>query len=434
MQLFNFNLPDRPSRSLTWLIGLATLPLLGVVAAFGIAPDTVTSNIHSETVTTQVALPVTQSTEASAPLDFWREERIRRGDTLPLLLNRLGVTQDETSRLLKSTRKNPAFKRLIPGRSVLARISQDGQIILLRYLVRDDVLVSIERQGNGFTARERAVKLERRELMRAGIVHSSLYGAMDAADVPDSIASEMAEIFSGEVDFHRNMSANDNFSVVYEAFYHDGELIRTGRLLAAEFVNRGEAHQAIYFRNSRGQEGYFTPDGRNLKRAFLKSPMRFSRISSGFSNARFHPILQEWRAHRGIDYAAPTGTPVRAIADAVVSFSGTKSGYGNLIELKHFGAYSTAYGHLSGYAKGVRKGARIKQGQIIGYVGMTGLASGPHLHYEFRINGEQRDPLTLKLPTSVALDSYARGAFTLAAHPYAEQLQQMRGRNLAAID
>lgn len=420
-------------RAMRWLVVFSTLPLLGVVAAFGIAPDTVTSKIRSETVTTPVDLPQIDP-QPTVAIDFWREERVRNGDTLATVLGRLGVAQDESGRLLQATRNSSALKRLQPGRAVLARITQGGQVLLLRYLAREDLLVSVERRADRFVTSEERIKLERRQMLRAGEVHGSLFGAMDAADVPDSVASAMAEIFSGEIDFHRNIQPGDHFSVLYEAFYHDGQLIKTGRLLAAEFVNQGTPHQAILFRDGRGNEGYYSADGRSLKRAFLKSPMRFSRVSSGFSNARYHPILQEWRAHRGIDYAAPAGTPIRAVADAVVSFAGVRGAYGNLIELKHSGQYSTAYGHLSAYAKGLRKGARIKQGQVIGYVGQTGLATGPHLHYEFRINGVQQDPRSLKLPTTVALDSRFRPAFLATAQSVGAQLALMRGHNLTKLD
>lgn len=415
------------------LLALATLPFLGVVAAFGIAPDTATGNIPHETIVENLALPEVRPTDGGN-FDFWREERIGRGDTLSSLLARLGVNAGDTRDFLAAARESKSLARLVPGRSVLARVTASGQLMLFRYLASDEQLVTVSRADGAFKARQSGVTLESRMIMRSGKIQGSLFGATDAADVPDRIASEMAEAFSGDIDFHKDLRRGDHFSVVYEAFYFEGQLVRTGRLLAAEFVNQDKPHQAIYFKDAQGRDGYYTPDGQNMKRAFLKSPMPFTRVSSGFSNARYHPVLQEWRAHKGIDYAAPTGTPVRAVADAVVDFVGKQGGYGNLILLKHQGNYSTAYGHLSRFGKGVKRGSRIGQGQVIGYVGATGLATGPHLHYEFRVAGVQKNPLALKLPTSYPLDPRAKIHFAAAAKPLLNRLQLLRSTNLASLN
>jgi murein DD-endopeptidase MepM/ murein hydrolase activator NlpD len=412
---------------------LAALPFLGVVAAFGIAPDTASETISRETVMENIEIPLVQATD-SGSFDFWREERIGRGDTLQSLLARLGVAGDEARLALAAARESKALGRLAPGHSVLARVTSGGQLLLLRYLAADESLVTFTRAAGEFQIKEQPVKLEARQIMRSGDIEGSLFGATDAADVPDRIASEMAEALSGDIDFHKDLRRGDHFSLIYEAFYLDGQLIKTGRLLAAEFVNQGKPHQAIYFKDAQGHEGYFSEDGHSLKRAFLKSPMPFSRISSGFSGARFHPVLQTWRAHKGIDYAAPTGSPVRAVADAKVEFVGRQGGYGNLIVLKHQGTYSTAYGHLSRFGKGLKRGARIAQGQVIGYVGATGLATGPHLHYEFRVNNVQKNPLALKLPTSYPLDRHAKAQFSAQAKPLATHLALLRGSNLASLD
>jgi murein DD-endopeptidase MepM/ murein hydrolase activator NlpD len=415
------------------LLALATLPFLGVVAAFGIAPDTATEQIPRETIVETLALPEAQPTD-SGSFDFWREERIGRGDSLPGLLSRLGVNAADTRAFLDAARENKALARLVPGRTVLARVSSGGQLLLFRYLASDENLVSVTRAGGQFKAEQRQVALESRLIMRSGKIQGSLFGATDAADVPDRIASEMAEAFSGDIDFHRDLRRGDHFSVVYEALYFDGQLIKTGRLMAAEFVNQDKAHRALYFKDAQGREGYYTPDGQSMKRAFLKSPMPFTRISSGFSNARYHPVLKEWRAHKGIDYAAPSGTPVRAIADSVVNFVGKQGGYGNLVVLNHQGAYSSAYGHLSRFGKGVKRGARVSQGQIIGYVGATGLATGPHLHYEFRVGGVQKNPLALKLPTSYPLDARAKNQFVAGSRQMVQRLELLRNTNLATLN
>lgn len=415
------------------LLSLATLPFLGVVAAFGIAPDTPLDLPPQTTVVESVELPQTQALDTGS-FDFWREERIARGDTLSSLLNRLGVNEEDSRNFLQAAHNSKALGRLIPGRSVLGRVTSSGQLVLFRYLLSDQNLITISRAGDSFRISEETVALESHSILRSGDIVSSLFGATDAADVPDSIASEMAEVFSGDIDFHKDLRRGDHFSLVYEAYYYQGQMVKTGRLLAAEFTNQGKRYQAVYFKDPNGRDGYFTPDGQSLKRAFLKSPMPFNRISSGFTRARLHPVLKIWRAHKGVDYAAPTGAPVRAVSDAVVSFAGRQGGYGNLVLLKHKSPYSTAYGHLSRFAKGVKHGAKISQGQVIGYVGSTGLASGPHLHYEFRVNNVQQNPLALKLPSSYPLDSRYRGQFASTAKPLAAQLDLLRGTNLASLD
>ena len=414
------------------LLALATLPFLGVVAAFGIAPDTALDLPPQSTVVESVALPAAETTD-SGTFDFWREERIARGDTVGSLLGRLGVNQADTRTFLDATRSG-ALGKLIPNQTVLARVTSGGQLLLFRYLQPDQTLVTVNRSGEGFSLLQQAVALQAQPTLRSGRIVSSLFGATDAADVPDSIASAMAEAFSGDIDFHKDLRKGDQFSLVFESFYYEGKLIKTGRLLAAEFINAGKRYQAIYFKDPQGRDGYYTPDGQNLKRAFLKSPMPFNRISSGYSTARLHPVLKVWRAHKGVDYAAPTGTPVRAVADAVVSFAGKQGGYGNLVLLQHNAPYSTAYGHLSRFAKGVKRGAKISQGQLIGYVGSTGLASGPHLHYEFRVHNQQTNPLALKLPTTYPLDARYRGQFASTAKPYMQQISLLRETNLAKME
>ncbi len=414
-------------------LALATLPFLGVVAAFGIAPDTATDNIARETVVETLALPEAQPTDSGA-FDFWREERIGRGETLPSLLQRLGINAEDRQEFSAAVRRSNSIGQLIPGRSVLARVSSSGRLMLLRYLASDTTLVSVNRVNQSFAVTQQTIQPEMRPVMRSGAVQGSLFGATDAADVPDRIASEMAEAFSGDIDFHRDLRRGDRFSVIYEAFYFDGQLVKTGRLLAAEFINQNEAYRAVYFKDPQGRDGYYSAEGQSLKRAFLKSPMPFDRISSGFTAARLHPVLKIWRSHKGVDYAAPTGTPVRAVSDSIVNFVGKQGGYGNLVVLNHQAPYSTAYGHLSRFAKGIKRGGRVSQGQVIGYVGATGLASGPHLHYEFRINGAQRNPLAMKLPTAYPLDRRYRAQFAAHAQPLSARLNLLRNTNLSKLD
>jgi murein DD-endopeptidase MepM/ murein hydrolase activator NlpD len=414
------------------LIAGAVLPFLGVVAAFGIAPDTVVNQPVVTQVVEQVALPNFSATDNSDQT-FWREERIQRGDTVASLLARLQVDDPVAIRNLLGNRDANALYQLMSGRTVRAKTTADGKLIALRYLSGSS-LFSADRSASGFTINVQPAQLEQRVQMKSGEIRSSLFAATDAADLADAVAIQIADIFSTDIDFHKDLRKGDHFTVVYEAFYHLGEAARTGRVLAAEFINQGKTYQAVYFQNADGQGGYYTLGGKNIRKAFLRSPLEFSRISSGFTSARYHPILKEWRAHKGIDYAAASGTRVKATADGVVEFAGRHGGYGNLVILRHQSKFSTWYGHLSRIAKGLRKGSRVAQGDVIGNVGMTGLATGPHLHYEFRINGLQQNPLRVAMPAAPPITPKYRADFEVVAQQMAQRLALLRGTSLASLD
>ena len=411
---------------------MLVLPFLGVVAAFGIAPDTATETVTRRPVVLELALPA-PAAASNADESYWREERIQRGDTLAELLSRLGVDEAAALQFLRSSRSARALHQMPPGRTVHARVTVEGKLLALRYQSGGKVL-EVLREGQGFVATESPLELERRVLMKSGEIRSSLFAATDAAGLSDAVAIQIADIFSTDIDFHRDLRRGDQFSVVYEMYYDRGEPVRAGRVLAAEFINVGRLYRAVYFQYSESHGGYSTPDGRNIRKAFLRSPIEFSRISSGFSN-RFHPILKQWRAHKGIDYAAPTGTRVKATGDGVVEFAGRHTGgYGNLVVLRHQSKYTTWYGHLSGFAKGIRKGTRIAQGEVIGYVGATGLATGPHLHYEFRINDVHQNPLRVVLPSAPPIEAAQKPAFDSATAPLAQQLGLLRNTRLSRLD
>ena len=248
------------------------------------------------------------------------------------------------------------------------------------------------------------------------------------------MAIHLADILGGDIDFHRDLRKGDRFSVAFETVNHLGKLVRTGRILAAEFVNDDKSYRAVWFQGEDGQGGYYTADGKNIRKAFLRSPLEFSRITSGFSLSRFHPVLQTWRAHKGIDYGAPVGTRVKAAGDGIVEFVGTQGGYGKMIVLRHQGRYTTAYGHLSGFAAGLTKGRRIVQGDVIGFVGATGLASGPHLHYEFRINDVHQNPLAIALPSAPPLAPHQMARFRDQAQAQLARIEMIRGSNIALLD
>ena len=409
----------------------AVLPFVGVVAAFGIAPDTVTERVVVAPVVETVKLsPVAGSTGDET---YWREERIQRSDTFAGLLARLRVEDADAVRFLRSSAEAKGFRQLVPGRIVRAHTGDDGRLLELRYSTGIMVLTA-KPQGDGYRIAEEAAPLERRVVMRSAEIKSSLFAATDAARLSDVIAGQIADIFSTDIDFHKDIRRGDRFTVVYEMFFEAGEPVRSGRVLAAEFVNQGKAYQAIYYQHPDGQGDYYAPDGRSIKKAFLRSPLEYSRISSGFTEARFHPILQRWRAHKGIDYAAATGTGVKATADGFVEHASFDRGYGNVVVIRHQQKYTTLYGHLSGFARGISRGARVSQGQLIGYVGSTGLATGPHLHYEFRINDVHQDPLRVVMPDAPPITPEKRLSFDAVSRPMAQRLGLLRQTNLARLD
>jgi murein DD-endopeptidase MepM/ murein hydrolase activator NlpD len=420
------------------------------VAAFAVAPlapdaAALPQRLVLEQVQPEAVAPQLEAL-AGHLVDLQRSEITRAGDTPDALLRRLGVVDSYAAAFLRS---DPLARRLLDGRAgriVQARASGDGT--LLELIARSPaqrseqsgthfMRLTVARDAQGqLMSREEAAELGSQVRLASGTVRSSLFAASDEARIPDAIAVQMAEIFAADIDMHRELRRGDTFSVVYEALTADGEPIAwnqgTGRVLAAEFINAGKIHQALWFRGADGRGAYFDPSGQSKKRAFLASPMEFSRVSSGFA-MRFHPILQSWRKHNGVDYAAPTGTPVRTVGDGVVEFAGWQNGYGNVVQLQHGNQRSTVYAHLSRID--VRKGQRVEQGQRIGAVGSTGWSTGPHLHFEFRINGQHQDPLrVVKASETLTLPAAAKAEFAALARAYqvtldvAETLQGASGR------
>jgi murein DD-endopeptidase MepM/ murein hydrolase activator NlpD len=263
-------------------------------------------------------------------------------------------------------------------------------------------------------ARQRAVSEAPRIVYKTATIRTSLFAATDSAGIPDAVAMQVARVFATDIDFHSDLRKGDRFSVIYEMVYEAGELVAPGRILAAQFVNDGRVYHAVLFRDDEGSEGYYSLDGSNRAKAFLRSPVEFSRVSSGFGT-RFHPIFKNWRAHTGVDFAAPRGTRVLATADGAVVAAGARGGYGNAVEIRHGGGINTLYAHLSGFAAGVRAGARVHQGQVVGFVGATGYATGPHLHYEFKVAGMHQDPLRVALPKAEPVPSHLRQSFLAIA-------------------
>ncbi len=409
----------------SWLPGVARrlvfgalvllLPALSVVTAFGIVPGTAPADVELTLVREPLDLP-----EPAAPVElparFVSQERVLRGDTVAALFDRLGVSDPKAIDFLKGDAKGRLiFRQLVPGRMLQAEAGLGGELLALRYFMSPSALLEVVRTPEGLRASQRALSEAPRLVYKTATIRSSLFAATDAAGIPDAIAMQVARIFATDIDFHTDLRKGDTFSVVYEMIYEAGELVAPGRILSAQFVNDGRTHDAVLFRDDEGLDGYYSLDGSNRAKAFLRSPVEFSRVSSGFG-ARFHPIFKNWRAHTGVDFAAPKGTRVLATADGHVVSAGARGGYGNAVEITHGSGITTLYAHLSGFASGIRAGARVRQGEPVGFVGATGYATGPHLHYEFKMAGVHQDPLHVALPKAEPIPARLKPQFLQVAN------------------
>lgn len=415
-----------------WFVTLSTLPLLGVVTAFGIMPQSDVLTGPQKTIVQEIALP-TAAQAAPSTTTFWRNERVQRGDTVVELLRRLNVEDEAASEYLRNFNPASSFRQLSVGKEVQAETNAEGALLALRYLDNESNQVIIAKDGDSFKVDVKPALVEQRTFVRTGEIQSSLFAATDEAGLPDPAANQLAEIFGGDIDFHRDLRKGDKFSVIYEMTYINGEAARTGRILAAEFINQGHTYRAVYFQTTSFSGDYYSPDGKSMRKAFLRSPIEFSRVSSGFTNSRFHPVLNKWRAHKGVDYASPIGTKVKVTADGVVEFVGKKGGYGNVVMINHQGRYETVYGHLSRFGN-IHKGQRVSQGEVIGYVGMTGMTSGPHLHYEFKQAGVHRDPLKVALPDGKPVSEAQKMVFVESTRDLHTRLSLLRNTRIAKLD
>src|SRR5512137_510114 len=422
---------------------MSLLPLSAAIAALAAAPAALDlDKLQPQPIVETVATPsiVDQVEELLQRRDaFVRETRIERGDTLATLLARLDVRDDAALAFLRTDPRARPLLRLAPGRFVQVNATADGELNWLKVYLGSDAdaapgvtrLMTVQRAADGFQVSEADLALERRVEHRSGEIKVSLYGASDDAGVPDSIAQQMVDALESELDFHRNLQRGDSFRVIYEALYASGEYIRPGRLLAVEFINAGKRFEAYWYADGSRNGGYYALDGRSTRRGFLRSPLEYTRVSSGFSANRMHPVFGYDAAHRGVDYSAPAGTKVRSVAAGTVTFAGWQNGYGNMVEIRHDARHATLYAHLQKIAPGVRPGVRIGQSDLVGYVGMTGWATGPHLHFELKKNGGQVNPMTASLPDAEPLPGTHLADFVEAAQLLREQLALLERVNVA---
>jgi murein DD-endopeptidase MepM/ murein hydrolase activator NlpD len=393
-------------------------PAPSIEATSPLVSPAITLDILGES--THDARPAPESFEPIAPLGVTLDLLVKRGDTLEMLFRRNGLSLTDLAAMVALPDASAALKLLKPG-DRLEIAHRDGQVLSLQREIDDIKLLSIARDGSGFAANTIEREVDIRVTAAHGEIQSSLFEAGTVARISDRTTMDMAGIFEWDIDFIQDVREGDTFTVIYEELWRDGVKLRDGEIVAAEFVNQGKAFRAARFRDEAGRAGYYTPEGRSVRKAFIRAPLNFTRISSNFNPNRRHPVLNTIRAHRGVDYAAPTGTPIRAAGDGKVLFRGVQGGYGNTIVLQHGGNITTLYGHLSRFGT-ARAGARVNQGDIIGYVGQSGLATGPHLHYEYRVNGAHRNPRTVALPPADPVPPELQAEFLTATESLWRQL------------
>jgi murein DD-endopeptidase MepM/ murein hydrolase activator NlpD len=390
-------------------------------------------------VTPAAAEPLAQERAGTQPEPAPRSQptpppvthKVRSGDTLSKIFDELGFSAALLHRIMQSDPEAERLAKIKPGQKLQFVSDADGNFSELTYVIDAVNSLLVEDGEEGLQTRLLNKQVERRTTHTSGVIASSLFADGQKAGLPESKIMEMAELFAWDIDFALELRSGDSFTVVFEEEYLDEMKFRDGPILAAEFVNRGKTYRAVRYEDPSGHVDYYSPDGNSMRKAFLRSPIKFARVSSRFSKGRKHPILGKTRAHKGVDYAAPSGTPIRAAGNGTISFRGKKGGYGKTVIIEHGNGKSTLYAHLSRYGRNKKKGKRVEQGDVIGYVGSTGMATGPHLHYEFRINGVHRDPLTVKLPIAKPIEKKYRDDFRRKTAPLMAQLDTL-SRTLVA--
>ena len=370
-------------------------------------------------------LPVSQQDELQ-----WIETDVKRGDSLASIFKRHKLDAAELHNIMKLGADTQQLRSLQPGQHFKIQVDQENAVQTLVFDINRYESLAVHRDGDNFVASYHHKNVEKRTNNATGVIRSSLFEAGREAGLSDKLTMELAHIFGWDIDFALDIRQGDHFTVLYEEHFLNGVKVNDGEILAAEFVNQGQSYHAIRYTDESGRSDFYSPDGLSMRKAFLRTPVDFRRISSRFGK-RKHPVLSGIRMHKGVDYSAPTGTPIKAAGDGKVIHKGRKGGYGRTIIIQHGGRYSTLYAHMSSYRKGVYVGKRVKQGQVIGYVGSSGRATGPHLHYEFRVNGVHRNPLTVKLPNAQPIDTRYKQDFVLHAEAMLSQLAMYKETDLA---
>lgn len=376
------------------------------------------------------AAPVPAIEEKKAPSH--REVVVAKGDTLSTLFEKVGLPAASVHEVLASGKQAKLFGQLKRGQKLEFELNPEGQLVNLHSKVSDLETISLTRNDKGYAFNRITAKPTVRSAYVHGVINSSLSQSAARAGLSHRMTMDMASVFGYDVDFAQDIRPGDQFDVIYEQKVVNGKAVGTGPILSARFVNRGKIYTAVRYTNKQGNTSYYTADGNSMRKAFIRTPVDFARISSKFSMGRKHPILNKIRAHKGVDYAAPRGTPIKAAGDGKVLLAGRRGGYGNTVIIQHGNTYRTLYGHMQGFAKGVKTGGSVKQGQVIGYIGTTGLSTGPHLHYEFQVNGVHVDPLGQKVAMADPISKAERARFLAQSQPLMARMDQEKATMLAS--
>lgn len=386
----------------------------------------------SESIETQTLTSVASEAETEA-FEYKKDLTVKSGETLSVLFERAGLGNSLLHSILSSSKEAKRFTQLKVGQTVSFEFDENKQLKTLSSQISTLESIHLEKQADSenFVFRKDVAQTQTREKYAQGSIEGALFAATKKANVPYGLALDMANIFGYDIDFAQDLRKGDTFEILYEEKTLNGQAVGTGNILTARFTNRGKVYTAVRYTDKNGNTSYYSADGSSLRKAFIRTPVDFARISSRFSNGRKHPILNKIRAHKGVDYAAPRGTPIKAAGDGRVVLAGRKGGYGNTVIIKHGQRYQTLYAHMNGFAKGIRSGTNVKQGQIIGYIGTTGLSTGPHLHYEFQVNGVHVDPLSQKLPISDPIHPAEKQRFAQHSQPLLAKLDSNNNTQVA---
>ena len=425
-----------------WVLFAAGSVLIGVVLAntmtsrladppVMVAEDELAATVAASIAQTKSGIDTAVETPEGLTL-VEHELKVKAGDSLSTLFDRAKIKPEQLAELLAVGDESRELVQIHPGEIIKLKTDLDGRIMSLHYDLDNFKFLQVNRVTERLEASFEKYQIETRTAYASGTIDSSLFLASQKAGLSQNLTMELAGIFGWDIDFALDMREGDHFTVIYEEIFKEGKKILDGNILAAEFTNQGETYRALrYVDPTTGDTGYFAPNGQSMRKAFLRTPVNFTRISSKFTTSRYHPILHRFRSHKGVDYAAPTGTPIRAAGDGKIVFRGRKGGYGNAIVIQHGARYTTLYGHMSKFNGKVGIGSKVKQGQVLGYVGATGLASGPHLHYEFQVDGIHHNPLTVKIPSSNPIEARYIDNFQLTTQHYIAQLDELSRSALA---
>ncbi|MDT8404113.1 MAG: peptidoglycan DD-metalloendopeptidase family protein [Sulfuriflexus sp.] len=385
------------------------------------------------TVSEPVVTPVAQESTPAVENGDAVKVKVKNGDTLAAIFARNKLSATELHNIMALGKATRDLRYIKPGNTIHIRRDNEGKLLELVHEKNRLESLRVNRTENGFAAQQVSREPETRVAYASGKIDNSLFEAAQKSGLPQAVTMELAGIFGWDIDFALDIRQGDEFRLVYEEQFLDGEKIRNGNILAAEFISKGRSYRTVRYQASNGRADYYTPDGKNMRKAFLRSPVDFRRISSRFGK-RHHPVLNRMRMHKGVDYAASSGTPIRATGDGKIVHRGRKGGYGNTVIIQHGNKYSTLYAHMSSFNRKARNGGRVKQGQVIGYVGATGRATGPHLHYEFRVHGTHRNPLTIKLPSADSINKNLKADFLRQTRKLIAQLDGLQRIHVALAE